>query len=311
MKVYNGIEEFKGNGNSIVTIGTFDGVHEGHRTILHRLKELAHLKQGETVIITFWPHPRMIISSDKPVYLINTFEEKAELLDNFGIDHLIKIPFTREFSLKTADEFIQNVLITAIQTKVLVIGHDHRFGKDRTGDFDYLKKNEQKNGFIVEEIPPQDVENITVSSSKIRKALLEGNVVTANQYLGSTYSITGIITTGDKIGREIGFPTANILVNYPGKLIPGDGVYVVKVLVENKWHGGMLYIGKRPTLQGVQRTIEVHIFNFNKEIYGESISVQFLKNIRGDQTFGSLEELKKQLQRDEIAAKEILKKNGY
>jgi riboflavin kinase / FMN adenylyltransferase len=255
------------------------------------------------VVITFWPHPRMILRpTDLSLKLLNTFEEKAELLRQQNIDHLVRIPFTKEFSQITSQGFITKILVETIGTKKLVIGYDHRFGKNREGSFEQLKLNGPAYGFEVEEIPQQDIDHIAVSSSKIRKALEGGDIDTATHFLGRPYSITGRIIKGDKLGRVLGFPTANIDLDSHDKLIPIEGIYAVKVVHEKSEYGGMLYIGTRPTVDGSKRSIEVNIFNFDKEIYGESIQVSFIKLLRMDSKFHDLESLKEQLHKDKIAA---------
>jgi riboflavin kinase / FMN adenylyltransferase len=240
--------------------------------------------------------------ADLTLKLLNTFEEKAELLRHQNIDHLIRIPFTKEFSQITSQDFISKILVDIIGTKKLVIGYDHRFGKNREGSFEQLKLNGPAYGFDVEEIPQQDIDHVAVSSSKIRKALEAGDIDTATHFLGRPYSINGRIIKGDKLGRVLGYPTANIDLDSHDKLIPIDGIYAVKVMHEKHEYGGMLYIGTRPTVGGSKRSIEVNIFNFDKEIYGESLQVSFIKLLRMDSKFQDLESLKVQLHKDKEAA---------
>jgi riboflavin kinase/FMN adenylyltransferase len=274
MKIYHGIDDFARLPNAVVTSGTFDGVHVGHTKILSRLREIASKTGGETVVITFWPHPRLVLHpEDMSLKLLNTFEEKAELLKAQGINHLIRIPFTKEFSQLTSEQFITEILVKTIGTKKLVIGHDHHFGKNREGSFDQLVVNGPKYGFEVEEIPRQDVDHVGVSSTKIRKALEGGDIKTATHFLGHNYSITGRVIMGDKLGRILGFPTANIEIETSYKLIPADGIYAVVIGYGNRRFKGMLYIGNRPTVDGVKRNIEVNIFDFSKDIYGESLTI--------------------------------------
>jgi riboflavin kinase / FMN adenylyltransferase len=307
MKIYKGINEFVKIENAVVTSGTFDGVHLGHQKILKRLNEVAQQFGGESVVITFYPHPRSVVSTEnQSVKLLSTFEEKAEFLQQNGVNHLLVIPFTREFSELKTEEFIQKILVDKIGTKKLVIGYDHRFGKNREGGFDYLRANAQKYGFDVEEIPRQDVENIGVSSSKIRKALAEGDVQTANHFLGRNYSLSGIVVKGKQLGRTIGFPTANVQTGEADKLIPHKGVYAVKVKYNDEFFGGMLNIGFRPTVEGTFQTIEVNIFDFDKEIYGENITIEFIQKIRNEQKFNGLDELKAQIGRDKDEVVSIL-----
>ncbi len=307
MKIYHSLDDFVRLNYAVVTSGTFDGVHLGHQKILQRLHEIARKNNGESVVITFWPHPRLILKpADISLKLINTFEEKAELLRQQNVNHLIRIPFTKEFSQISSQEFITNILVKTIGTKKLVIGYDHRFGKNREGSFEQLKLNGPTYGFDVEEIPQQDIDHVAVSSSKIRTALEHGDIDTATHFLGRRYSLSGRIIKGDKLGRVLGFPTANIDPDSHDKLVPVEGIYAVKVIHDRQEYGGMLYIGNRPTVGGTRRSIEVNIFQFNKEIYGESLTVFFIKLIRSDSKFGDLESLKKQLYLDKVEALKVL-----
>jgi riboflavin kinase / FMN adenylyltransferase len=308
MKIYHGIDDFNKLEYAVVTSGTFDGVHVGHQKIFSRLREIAQRNNGETVVLTFWPHPRLVLHpEDESLKLLNTFEEKASLLKDQGIHHLIRIPFTKEFSQLTSEQFIRQILVETIGTRKLVIGYDHHFGKNREGSFEQLKINAPKYGFDVEEIPRQDVDHVGVSSTKIRKALEEGDIDTATHFLGSPYSMTGRVIAGDKLGRLMGYPTANLEIEMKHKLIPMDGIYAATVLHEHKTYGGMLYIGNRPTINGTRQNIEINIFGFNKEIYGEALTIYLHKLIRGDRKFSDLETLKDQLKLDEEASISILK----
>jgi len=307
MKIYHGIEDFVKLPYAVVTSGTFDGVHVGHQKILSRLREAAVRNGGETVVITFWPHPRLVLHpEDISLKLLNTFEEKAELLKQQGIQHLLRIPFTREFSHLSSEEFITQIIVETIGTKKLIIGYDHHFGKNREGSFEQLKLNAPKYGFEVEEIPRQDVDHVVVSSTKIRKALEEGDIDTATHFLGNPYSLTGRVVIGDKLGRILGYPTANLEIDTAYKLVPADGIYAVTISYNHQKYNGMLYIGNRPTVQGLKRNIEVNIFDFDDDIYGESLTINFHKLIRRDTRFSDLEELKSQLHRDKEAALKIL-----
>lgn len=307
MKIYHGLDDFTRLNYAVVTSGTFDGVHLGHQKILTRLKELAKLMKGETVVITFWPHPRLVLyPADNSLKLLNTFEEKAELLKSIGIQHLVRIPFTKEFSLLSSQQFITKILVEGIGTKKLIIGYDHRFGKNREGSFEQLKLNGPAYGFDVEEIPEQDIDHIAISSTKIRKSLEQGDPETARQLLGRPYSLTGRVVKGDKLGRLMGFPTANIDIDTHYKLIPMDGIYAVTVNQGNATFMGMLYIGNRPTVNGAKRNIEVNLFDFNKDIYGEELTINFYQLIRTDSRFEDLEALKKQLQQDKIVTLSVL-----
>lgn len=307
MKVYHNIEDFKGVENPIVTIGTFDGVHVGHQKIISRMKELAQKLNGETVLITFYPHPRIVIHPDsKNLKFINTQERKIKLIEKTGVDHLIVIKFTHEFSKLTSSNFIQKYLVEQIKTRKLIIGYDHHFGKNRLGDFKTLYDLGHQFGFDVEKIPAQDVENIAVSSTKIRKALETGKIQKANLLLGYEYSITGIVVEGQKIGRKIGFPTANIEQADEYKLITANGVYACRVEYEGKIFKGMGNIGVRPTVNNSDLTIEVNIFDFDKEIYDEEITIYFVDRIRDEVKFDDLDGLKEQLGKDEIEVRELL-----
>ena len=307
MKIYYSLEDFSKQSNAVVTSGTFDGVHIGHQKIIARLKEIAEKSGGETVVITFWPHPRLILKpEDDSLRLLNTFEEKAELLKQQGIKHLLRIPFTKEFSQISSQAFIKNILVDTIGTKKLVIGYDHRFGNNREGSFEQLKVNGPAYGFEVQEIERQDIDHIAVSSSKIRKALEEGDIETATHFLGRPYSMTGEVVKGDKLGRVLGYPTANIDLDSRHKLIPSNGIYAVTVKYDSVVYQSMLYIGNRPTVNGNKRVIEVNLFDFNKEIYGESLTVYFHGLIRLDEKFQDLEALKLRLHQDKSEALAIL-----
>lgn len=307
MKIYHGIDDFTRLDYAVVTSGTFDGVHVGHQKILNRLREVALKHGGETVVITFWPHPRLVLHpEDRSLQLLNTFEEKAELLKEQGIQHLVRIPFTKEFSQLTSEEFIQKILVQTIGTKKLVIGYDHRFGHNREGSFEQLKLNAPRYGFDVEEIPRQDVDHVAVSSSKIRKALEEGDLETASHLLGQPYGLTGRVVVGDRIGRQLGYPTANIDIDTHYKLIPADGIYAVTVVHGRARYKGMLYIGNRPTVNGTKRAIEVNLFDFSGDLYGESLTLRFHTFIRGDEKFPDLDTLKQQLAQDKIDALRLL-----
>ena len=299
MQIYYSIDDFKPVKNAVVTSGTFDGVHVGHKKILSRLTESARKNGGETVVITFWPHPRLVLyPDDTQLRLLNTFEEKAELLKKQGVNHLLRIPFTKEFSQLSSEDFITKILVEKIGTKKLVIGYDHHFGKNREGSFEQLTLNAPKYGFEVEEIPRQDVDHVAVSSTKIRQSIEAADLETANQLLGQPYTLSGRVVKGDQLGRQLGYPTANMEIDSLHKLIPADGIYAVYVHHASETYQGALYIGNRPTVDGTKKVIEVNIFNFAKEIYGESLTVEFHKFIRGDQKFNSLEELKAQIALD-------------
>ena len=311
MKIYNHIDDFVKINNAVVTIGTFDGVHIGHQKIISRLLEVSRQIQGESVILTFFPHPRMILHpEDLDIKLISTMSEKAEQLEKLGIDHLIITPFTRDFSNLTPQDYIRNILVDKIGTKQIIIGYDHRFGKDREGGMEELQLFSKVFDFEIEEIPEQDINDVAVSSTKIRSAILSGDVKTANDFLGYHFHLTGKVIKGDQLGRTLGYPTANLFIEETYKLIPADGIYAIKARVQSsleaKAMNGMAYIGHRPTLNGMTRNIEVNIFDFNDDIYGLSMRIDFFHFIRDDEKFNSLDELKAQLAKDETVIRNVL-----
>jgi riboflavin kinase/FMN adenylyltransferase len=307
MKVYQGIESFTGCPNPVVTAGTFDGVHMGHQKILTRLKDLAQRENGETVVITFFPHPRLVLfPDDNDLKQINTLNEKIDLLEGLGIDHLIIQEFTKEFSRLSSVEFVRNLLVNKIGTKILVIGYDHRFGRNREGSFEHLKEYGPLYGFEVEEIPKQVIDDVSVSSTKIRTAVIEGDIKKATDLLGHHFSVHGTVIKGQRLGHSIGFPTANIHIKESYKLIPSDGVYAVTVKFDGEMLGGMLNIGYRPTVGGKSRTIEVNIFNLDRDLYGKELELFFLERIRDEKKFDGLDALKKQLFEDRELAVEII-----
>ncbi len=308
MKTYNNLFDFKAK-NPVVTIGTFDGVHLGHRIVIERLKKYAKRYGGETVIFTFYPHPRLVTKPDeKNLRLLTTLEEKKQLFANLGIDHLIIYPFTKEFSELTYTEFVKQILVDKIKTHCLVVGYDHKFGKNREGGFEYLKECAQQYDFKIKKLEPLLLNDIHVSSTKIRAALQAGDIKTANQYLGYEFTLHGTVVEGRHLGRQIGFPTANIESSDIHKLIPGYGVYAVKTIMEGIERFGMLNIGTRPTFNqnADNRSIEVNIFDFNDDIYKKEITLVFVGKIREEQKFPGVEALVEQLKKDKIAAMNIL-----
>lgn len=307
MKIYHGLDEFKKLEYAVVTSGTFDGVHFGHQKILQRLDEITKKNGGESVLLTYWPHPRLVLFPDQELYLLTSIEEKAKLLSQKHVDHLIIIPFTETFSGLSSEEFIKDILVEKIGTKKLVIGYDHKFGKNRSGSFEVLRKDGPIYGFEIEEIPKQMIENNAVSSTKIRKALSDGHIEIANDYLGRSFCIHGKVIEGDKIGRTIDFPTANIEVIFKHKLIPAEGIYAVRVKLNDQTYKGMLNIGFRPTFGGTQKRMEVNIFDFNQDIYGDEILVEFYHKIRSEIKFQNVGALKSQLHKDKKEALKILK----
>jgi riboflavin kinase / FMN adenylyltransferase len=308
MKIYEGLDNLPPIKNAVVTSGTFDGVHLGHQKILSRIREIALEMDGESVLITFWPHPRLVLyPNEHNLRLLSTFEEKANLLKKAGLDHLVTIPFTKAFSQLTSREFIQTVLIDKLQTKKLVIGYDHRFGKNREGSFEHLKENKGQYGFELEEISREDIDQVGISSTKIRKALEQGQIDIANEYLGRSYELNGIVIKGQQIGRSIGFPTANVHIPNDYKLVPHDGVYAVTATLGENQYNGMLNIGNRPTVDGQSKTVEVHLFDYEGDLYDERITIYFQHYLRAEKKFANLDALKAQLELDQQHAKQIFR----
>jgi riboflavin kinase/FMN adenylyltransferase len=308
MKCYkdlNALPEFK---NAVITIGTFDGVHLGHQQILAQLKAEANRIGGETVIITFNPHPRKVFSSiPGEIKLLTTQNEKKSLLKKAGIDHLVIVPFTQHFANQSAEQYIAEFLVKYFKPHTIIIGYDHRFGKGRSGNIQLLEIKGKEFGFAVKEIPEHILSEAKISSTNIRQALSISDIDTANGLLGYDYFFEGTVIEGNKLGRTIGYPTANLHIEHEEKLIPGNGVYAVKIAIRNKAYSGMMNIGVRPTIEGTKRTIEVNIFDFNDDIYGASVNVFIKYYIRGEVKFNGLESLKEQLEKDKIAVKLLLK----
>lgn len=311
MKIYHQTEEFPESFFPVVTIGTFDGVHTGHRKIIQHLVESARSKKGQSVLITFFPHPRLVLSDNRAdLQLLNTTEEKYKLIEKLGVDHLIEIRFTKEFAGISFEDFISDFLVDKIHVKKLIVGQNHHFGHDRKGDFENLVKLGNQFGFEVEKVDMIEKNNETVSSSKIRKALMSGNIKAANTMLGYEYLITGKVIYGNQLGRTIGFPTANIETNNKNKIIPADGVYAVRVLWNNQMFHGMLNSGVRPTLDMHKHTTEVNIFDFNQDIYYDTITVFFADRIRDEVKFNNMDSLKAQLISDHQKTEEVLKQQN-
>lgn len=308
MRIHTDLAAFTGVKRPVLTTGTFDGVHRGHRTILDRLTELARREEGESVLFTFHPHPRMVLfPGDDDLKLLNTQEEKFERLAAAGLDHVIVVPFSRSFSRMHAVDYVREVLVGALGVHALVIGYDHRFGRNREGDLGLLRQLGEVYDIRVEEIPAHEVDHMKVSSTKVRHALLLGEVGQARELLGYAYPLSGVVVKGDQVGRTLGYPTANIGAVDADKLVPADGVYAVEVHLSDGRHTGMLYVGERPTLGGgLHRTVEVNIFDLERDLYGERITVQFLERIRGDMRFDGLDALKQQLHRDKVSTLEKL-----
>lgn len=307
MRIHQNISTLPVFHNAVVTIGTFDGVHTGHLAIIQQMLAEARAVQGETVIITFHPHPRRIIGSNSTeVLLLSTPDEKSDRLAQLGIDHLVIIPFDEQFASLSAEEYVKDFLVNYFNPAKIIIGYDHRFGKGRAGDYALLEKLGLTYGFNVVEIPARVQNTITISSTQIRSLLKEGNIEKANAFLGYSYMISGRIIEGDKRGRTIGFPTANIKIDDQEKMIPADGVYAVTVLLHTEQFKGMMNIGYRPTVSGTFRSVEVNIFDFSQEIYGETLKVNVHHFIRSEQRFPSLDALKSQLNQDKVTATRML-----
>ena len=308
MKVYHDIKDFRKIPNAIVTIGTFDGVHLGHQAVFKQMVDKARQIGGETVVITFFPHPRIVISpNDNRLRLITSQEDKIEHLRRSNIDNLIIINFTKEFSHTSSEDFIKDYVVRYIQPAILVIGYDHHFGSNRSGDFDTLSKLGMEFHFAVEKINEQDIEDITISSTKIRSALQQGEIKLANKLLGYSYSTSGIVTHGDSIGRTLGFPTANISIKPEYQLIEKTGVYATIAKVDGKDYPSMTYIGRRPTISnGLPTSTETYIMDFDGDLYGKEIRVTFVDRVRDEMTFDNLERLKSQIQEDKANIIRIL-----
>jgi len=302
MKIFNGFEELTTIKNAVLTIGTFDGVHIGHQKILQKLQEEAYKIDGETVLFTFYPHPRMVLNpTNHGLKLIQTQEEKIEKLKKIGLENLIVQPFTSEFSNLSAKDFVEKFLIEKLNVKKLVIGHDHQFGKNREGTLEFLKEMSIKHNFEITEIPAQEINEVNISSTKVRKAIESGDIDVANAYLGVPFELNGVVVKGKQLGRTIGFPTANIELQSDIKILPKKGVYAVEIqLSDFTYYIGMMNIGNRPTISNeLKETIEVNIFDFDQSIYSIEIKVKLFGRIRDEFKFDSIEKLKEQLTKDE------------
>lgn len=310
MKEYSSAAAFKINKPTVVTIGTFDGVHVGHKSILDRLATIAEQDEMESVLLTFFPHPRMVLQSDSKLRLINTISEKKKLLQRTGLDHLIVHPFTKAFSRLSAVEFVRDILVGSLNAKKVIIGYDHRFGRNRTANIDDLREFGKLYDFEVEEISAKELNEVAVSSTKIRRALEAGDITTANQYLGYPFMLSGTVVSGKRIGRTIDYPTANLHIKETYKLIPENGVYVVFSEINGDLVYGITSIGTNPTVGGTDKTIETHFLDFNADLYDKPLRIEFITRIRGEETFDDTLALKEAIQQDEAFARTYLKHFG-
>ncbi len=308
MKIVQNTSNFSDKEKTYVTIGTFDGVHFGHQKIIEKLIDEAKKADKKSVVLTFFPHPRMVLQKDVSLELINTIEERATLLEKTGLDYLIIHPFSKEFSRMTALEFVRDILVNQLNISKLIIGYDHHFGKNREGNITQLTEYSHLYDFKVEEIPAQDIDDVSVSSTKIRRALATGNLKTANNFLGYNFMLNGNVVNGKKLGGKIGYPTANIDVKETYKLIPKTGVYIVKSTIDQKTIFGMMNIGSRPTVNGNHQTIEVHFFDFNQNLYDQNLTIELIYFLRDEEKFDSVEILIQQLKIDEETARDYIKK---
>lgn len=308
MRIFHNISETSDLKDTIVTIGTFDGVHLGHQKILKKLVELKNKNGGETLLFTFDPHPRKVLFPEqRDLKLITTTQEKCELLKQFGIDNILVFPFTIEFSKMSAEDYISNIISETLKTKTLVIGYDHRFGSNREGNIETLKQVSSNYNFDLIEIPAQEINQLNISSTRIRKAIEEGEIEVANSFLGYSFFMSGIVIKGKQLGRTIGYPTANIELLDLDKIKPKTGVYAVNIIIDQINFKGMLNVGYNPTTDSDRiQKIEVNIFDFNKDIYGKIIKIEFIKHLRNEVKFANLDELKEQLAKDKIACEKIV-----
>lgn len=302
MKIFHSINDFRSTKKTILTLGTFDGVHIGHKKILERVIQNTDNEKYESLVLTFFPHPRMILKEDSDMKLLNTIDEKIDLLDKIGIQNLVIHPFDEKFSRLTAEEFVKTILVDRFQVQKIIIGYDHRFGRNRTANINDLIAFGEQYDFEVEQISVQEINEISVSSTKIRNALLEGNMTLANDYLGYNYFLTGEVVKGKQLGRTINFPTANLKIQENYKLIPQNGVYIVKSVINEQTVFGMMNIGFNPTVNGQNQTIEIHYFDFDADLYHQKIRVSILQRIRSEQKFESVDLLKAQLENDKQMA---------
>ncbi|NJB71797.1 riboflavin kinase/FMN adenylyltransferase [Saonia flava] len=306
MITVQGISKYDKKHSTAITIGTFDGVHIGHRKILEKLINNAKDLNLKSTVLTFFPHPRMVLQKDTDIKLLNTIDERIQILEESGLDYLIIHPFTNEFSRLSATEFVRDILVNNLKTKKVIIGYDHRFGRNRNANINDLISFGNALDFEVEEIPAQEIQDVSVSSTKIRKSLIDGDIKTANAYLGYNYMLTGIVKKGKGLGRKIDFPTANLHIEENYKLIPKNGVYAVEAVLDKTKVYGMMNIGYNPTVQGTEKSIEIHFFDFNKDLYDKKIQISILDRIRDEHKFDSIDALKEQLKKDKATCLSLI-----
>ena len=308
MKIYKSIDKYNESKSSVVTIGTFDGIHKGHQKIFNKVINVSKQSNLSSVVLTFFPHPRIILNKYNDIKMIDTLDEKIEHLEKIGIDNLIIHPFDKKFSLLSADQFIKEYLVEKLKLKHIIIGYDHRFGKGREASVSDLKEYSSDFNFIVDEIDAQEIEKIAISSTKIRNSINQGDLETTKKYLGRFFSLTGKVIKGDGLGKQIDYPTANLLIEEDYKIIPKDGVYYIRTRIDNKLYNGMMNIGHRPTIGNKAKSIEVNLFNFDMDIYDKVISVDVVVKIRDEKKFSSINALKAQLAKDEEHCLKLINK---
>ncbi len=308
MKIYKSIDKYNESKSSVVTIGTFDGIHKGHQKIFNKVINVSKQSNLSSVVLTFFPHPRIILNKYNDIKMIDTLDEKIEHLEKIGIDNLIIHPFDKKFSLLSADQFIKEYLVEKLKLKHIIIGYDHRFGKGREASVSDLKEYSSDFNFIVDEIDAQEIEKIAISSTKIRNSVNQGDLETTKKYLGRFFSLTGKVIKGDGLGKQIDYPTANLLIEEDYKIIPKDGVYYIRTRIDNKLYNGMMNIGHRPTIGNKAKSIEVNLFNFDRDIYDKIISIDVVVKIRDEKKFSSINALKAQLSKDEEHCLKLINK---
>lgn len=301
------LKDYNSTKPSVITIGTFDGVHIGHKKIINQLTSISSKNNLISILLSFFPHPKMVLQNDNELKLINTIQEKESLLNSLNLDYLIIKEFTKEFSRLSALEFVRDILVNKLNAKHIIIGYDHHFGRNRTANIEQLKEFGELYDFRVTEILAQDIDDIAISSTKIRKALINGEIRLANKFLGYNFFFSGDVIHGNNIGKTISFPTANIKIDTPYKLVPKNGVYIVKTIIDNQITFGMMNIGYNPTFNGKQKSIEIHFINFNKNIYHKNLTIEMISRIRNEIKFNTVEDLKKQLEQDKLSTLNYIK----